>query len=98
MGAAPLINSSSDRRWSRSNPCAVCEGFQDDSRGKGTRYYRFPSSDGRYLHCTPEQSTDKRRVHGRECERSTQRVAPPGLRHISHGLLAFLNEISGGPE
>lgn len=49
-----------EQRFTRGNPCPVCEGGKDGIHGpEGTRCYGFLSSDGAYAHCTREQAAGK---------------------------------------
>jgi hypothetical protein len=44
----------SSQRFTRNNPCPVCGGSANDSRGKGTRCFGFISDDPEWCHCTRE--------------------------------------------
>lgn len=39
-------------RFTKRNPCPLCDGGDDDLRGKDRRCYGFISSNGQYIHCT----------------------------------------------
>jgi hypothetical protein len=41
-------------RFTKSNPCPVCKGYDRLERGKGTRCHGFLSCDGNYAHCSRE--------------------------------------------
>lgn len=62
MTAAPDYNASGNvERWTRNNRCPVCDGSQDDMRGKGVRCSGFRSPDG-YLHCSREKLAGSIRI------------------------------------
>jgi len=46
---------SSQQRFSDSNPCPVCGGYDQAERGSGERCHGFLSEDGRYVHCSREE-------------------------------------------
>jgi hypothetical protein len=48
-----------DRRFSRTTPCPVCGGGNDDPRGEGRRCHGFRSGDGRRAHCSREEHAGK---------------------------------------
>jgi hypothetical protein len=45
----------SERRFSLSLPCPVCEGHDRLPHGNGARCYGFLAEDGRWAHCTREE-------------------------------------------
>ncbi len=47
-------------RYTRSNRCPICKGYDGMGRGKGTRCYGFLSSDGKndYAHCTRDEPSN----------------------------------------
>src|SRR5215204_1980269 len=46
---------SSQQRFSDSNPCPVCGGYDQAERGSGERCHGWLSEDGRYVHCSREE-------------------------------------------
>src|SRR3712207_1406595 len=46
---------SSSQRFSATNPCPVCGGYDGAERGNGSRCYGFISDDGRFAHCSREE-------------------------------------------
>lgn len=44
------------QRFSKARPCPICGGFEQRPRGVGERCYGFFSADGRFAHCTREES------------------------------------------
>ena len=44
------------QRFREENRCPVCDGADEDQRGRGERCFGFLSSDGLYAHCTREDS------------------------------------------
>lgn len=42
-------------RWTRQEPCPVCDGWEGDRRGQGLRCFGFLGGDGKYAHCTREE-------------------------------------------
>lgn len=42
-------------RHTRSYPCPVCGGFDEQTRGRGLRCHGFTSADGRWAHCSREE-------------------------------------------
>src|SRR5262249_12456413 len=49
---SPIVR---DQRSTRSNPCPVCAGYDEATRGGGTRCYGFLSHDGLTAFCTREE-------------------------------------------
>lgn len=43
------------KRFSKSNPCPACSGWDSARRGQGERCFGFLADDGRWAHCTREQ-------------------------------------------
>jgi hypothetical protein len=43
------------QRFSKSNPCPICGGYESDARGAGRRCHGFISFDGDFAHCTREE-------------------------------------------
>ena len=39
-------------RFNKRNPCPICGGWDEQTRGEGTRCFGFLSDDGRFAHCT----------------------------------------------
>ena len=46
---------SNQQRFSDSNPCPVCGGYDQAERGSGERCHGWISEDGRYVHCSREE-------------------------------------------
>jgi hypothetical protein len=46
---------SREQRFHKSNPCPLCAGYDEMSRGKGQRCSGFMSADGLYIHCGREE-------------------------------------------
>lgn len=45
-------NKSGIKRFTKSNPCPICGGYQEGQRGTRAHCYGFLSDDGKYAHCT----------------------------------------------
>src|SRR5207249_5096796 len=43
------------QRFTKDNPCPICNGFDGAPRGRGLRCHGFISDDGAYAHCTREE-------------------------------------------
>ena len=48
----------SEQRFTRRNPCPVCDGYPELPQHRGTRCWGFLSSDGEWAHCTREEYAD----------------------------------------
>ena len=46
-----------DQRFTESNTCPICGGYESQPRGEGIRCYGFLSEGGEYAHCTREESS-----------------------------------------
>lgn len=54
-GPRPASNVAAAQRFTRDRPCPICGGHGRLPRGQGRRCHGFPSSDGRYAHCSREE-------------------------------------------
>lgn len=64
------------QRFTRRNPCPICDGGSDDRRGQGYRCAGYLSSDGEYAHCTRED---------RAGDIQPSNATPPTYAHRLHG-------------
>lgn len=54
------------QRFTKRNPCPICGGWDEQSRGQGQRCWGFLSDDGRYVHCTRQEEGSIKRNESTE--------------------------------
>jgi putative DNA primase/helicase len=76
----------STQRFSQANPCPVCGGGSDDTRGTGTRCYGFISDDEQWAHCSRNEYSDGCNYHenSQTYSHRLDRLCPCGHSHTDN--------------
>ena len=84
------------QRFREENRCPVCDGADEDQRGRGERCFGFLSSDGFYAHCTREEFAGRIQVNA-DSDTFAHRLDGPcrcGERHDAVADDSYFDETS----